>query len=401
MRRVFVSHGLTDDPARRAWLDNFLSAIHRKGWDTFEYRRDLQQGEAWRAALWQALLGCDAGVVLNDARAAGRHWVRYELAVLRARADSEAGFVQQTISLPGPLPADAAAMAGPLLQALASSWPRPVSPAVMPPLHDDTAFKALLDAFVLRARVARLLRRHAVHPDVLPADKGPDDSTSFLRLPLDGLPPGDAWLDRAQAVLRHPRALLPVLLARCLPPATVAQLADDLVVLSIPADAAAPLSAVFHGQASSSAWRAPASAAPLATLLLRRAWGIERPMHGAPVVRLHNWGDSLSALWDELQHALVQQTGWPKDGLRLLLDQLFKSTDDQNAAALCVVLQGPLDADALLELQHCLPRAVWVCCDDHLDHLPALPWDAAAMSRLKAEVEQLKWLARPQFMTPP
>jgi hypothetical protein len=90
MAYLFLSHAASSEDSLKR-VEAVAQALSDKGYEVFEYRRDIETGESWRVAVLTALLLCDVGVILNDERAGRRKWMRYERAILQARRTAPFG----------------------------------------------------------------------------------------------------------------------------------------------------------------------------------------------------------------------------------------------------------------------------------------------------------------------
>jgi hypothetical protein len=103
-----LSHAASSEDSLK-WVQVVVHALTDSRYDVFEYRRDVESGELWRVAVITALLMCDVGVILNDERARGRKWVRYEKGVLEARQTAPFGRCD-VVEIDCTRPTDAAAV---------------------------------------------------------------------------------------------------------------------------------------------------------------------------------------------------------------------------------------------------------------------------------------------------
>ena len=369
-RRLFLSHGTTKAADERAWLAAVVSVLEAAGFDVFEYRRDLESGPAWRSALWQALLNCDGAVVLRTGRAAKRRWVRYETEVLQARAQLEPGLVFR--ELQARVDAAPASWLAPVVVELGAAAPLHARqpwehPTVGAGEIDEAGFKACLEAFVVRARIAAALHRW-VSPVVMsaiePADadqRSPQLDVALDRLPQLRTPAGrrPGWPDTlapclavAEGVMRDPFRL--TALQRHLPPATLAGLAAPLAVLAVPAAAAQAIAPLFGADpaVATGAWRLAIDDTLVAQWLVQRAWGIERFSSGAPLVVID--AGELFEPAELVQEVLRRWNGYRRRRF---------DADDQNATRPAVIVPALAVDDALVQhLQLVLPGCVVVAC---------------------------------------
>jgi hypothetical protein len=87
---LFISHSSREAPAQ-ARVEAIAAALEAQ-FDPWLDRTGIRFGSPWHPQISEALMGCDAALVLLDRAAVGSKFVAHEISVLCTRAEAEEEF---------------------------------------------------------------------------------------------------------------------------------------------------------------------------------------------------------------------------------------------------------------------------------------------------------------------
>jgi hypothetical protein len=390
--KLFLSHGATK--ADFQTVDNIVSGLEENGFDVFEYR-GIESGQQWRYCLLAALLLCDFAVVLEDKRAKTRKWVRYEIAVLKAKRELEPNFVIQTVTFEPST--DTASLVEELSKVHTRNkknrtqdpWIKLPTTAIVEgnnysaaltkiieeqsAVLNDVDCKNCIEALVIERRIGRYLRdmSSAFGKELLadlqrvPVWDGSDipwsalDALERVAKSSKSEDAPDMAYDIGRACVQRGLYVVPTL-APSLMEEEVRKIINWLTPLMLPLSKVRQLADLFTRDSSHEGpYVVSAKSVDLVFAAIQRAWGAERGPYRAPIVEVPGWldrgsGDLESQLERAISDGLARFARSDRLAPALAEKRLAKivprvRTEDQNAALAFVVVRDPIYTQEVIE----------------------------------------------------